>query len=450
MASGLSDMEDLLGRVSDNEIVDFMREAFVCYGAGAYRACIVLTFIAVFEDLKKKVDAIATPSNAPLYAVATDVAALAAGQKPFENQLVERLRAVDAITELQAQRLKQIIDHRNKAAHPSGLHASAEEARYVYFEAVDKFLSQRVLSTTHAADSLIEQLKQPNFFPSVSILEIANVADEEIQNIHPTGYDYLVIRLVKAVESADSNQAKNARLLLTALAAGGDTGMADLLFKRLVKPKSADNNYFDIIFTCCAANPDLVRVADAVTISRQSALFASATDATSDAVSLRSYRHPVQLVESLATLLREPAVLTTLNPFVDKVIEKYGRVAALAPIALGIATVKPKLLKVYYDGVGSSDYGTANRFANLLPDVDQAFASHLTDAECLHLLALAVRGANWGAFGLLNLRDTRFASLPKVAARARAAITGDPPGSDQEVVNLGAATDSATFLANYL
>ncbi|WP_426039977.1 hypothetical protein [Brevundimonas sp. DC300-4] len=55
MASGLTDMEELLERVVGAEIKSFMKEALVCYGAGAHRACIVLSFIAVFEDLRQKV-----------------------------------------------------------------------------------------------------------------------------------------------------------------------------------------------------------------------------------------------------------------------------------------------------------------------------------------------------------------------------------------------------------
>ena len=76
--------------------------------------------------------------------ISASIEKLAVGQKPFENELVDRLASKDLISELQEQRLKQIIDHRNKAAHPSGVHASAEEARFVYFEAIDKF-SQPVL-----------------------------------------------------------------------------------------------------------------------------------------------------------------------------------------------------------------------------------------------------------------------------------------------------------------
>ncbi len=44
MVTGLTDMEELLARVQNAKIIDYLREALACYGTGAYRACIVLTF----------------------------------------------------------------------------------------------------------------------------------------------------------------------------------------------------------------------------------------------------------------------------------------------------------------------------------------------------------------------------------------------------------------------
>jgi hypothetical protein len=51
---GLTDMEELVATVPEKDIASYLREAFVCYGAGAYRGCIVLTHIALFEGLRQK------------------------------------------------------------------------------------------------------------------------------------------------------------------------------------------------------------------------------------------------------------------------------------------------------------------------------------------------------------------------------------------------------------
>lgn len=56
---GLSDMEELLSRIQNKAIVDYMREGIGCYHAGAYRGCIVLSYIALFDDLSQKLHELA-------------------------------------------------------------------------------------------------------------------------------------------------------------------------------------------------------------------------------------------------------------------------------------------------------------------------------------------------------------------------------------------------------
>nr|CAC9147454.1 Uncharacterised protein [Escherichia coli] len=51
--SSLRDMEELIGDIVDVELKEYMREALICYMTGAHRACVVLSFIAIFEDLFK-------------------------------------------------------------------------------------------------------------------------------------------------------------------------------------------------------------------------------------------------------------------------------------------------------------------------------------------------------------------------------------------------------------
>ncbi|MBO1520186.1 hypothetical protein [Oceanisphaera pacifica] len=50
----LHDMEELVNSVEDDQVKDYMKEAMSCYMANAYRACIVLTYIALFDDIVKK------------------------------------------------------------------------------------------------------------------------------------------------------------------------------------------------------------------------------------------------------------------------------------------------------------------------------------------------------------------------------------------------------------
>ena len=215
--AGLTDMEELLGRVSNPEINSYLREAFVCYGAGAYRACIVLTANALFEDIRQKTKAVAS-INADAKAISAEIEKLASEQKVFETTLVERLAAKGILSKTQGDRLKQITGHRNKAAHPSGVHASAEEARWVFFEAIDKYLSQPVLNANQMVDHIMVKLGDGNYFPDTSISNISDITREEVEHLHPLAFPYLVVKLVNVVDSGDATAQKNARFFLSGCA----------------------------------------------------------------------------------------------------------------------------------------------------------------------------------------------------------------------------------------
>lgn len=83
-------MEELLESVQSAEIQAYMREALASYGAGAYRGCIVLCSISVFEDLRRKTNACSSLSK-DAKKIAKDIEVIVKEQKPFETKLAEKL-----------------------------------------------------------------------------------------------------------------------------------------------------------------------------------------------------------------------------------------------------------------------------------------------------------------------------------------------------------------------
>jgi len=77
--------------VGDKDVANYLREALACYGAGAYRACIVLTHIALFDGIRRKVNALA-PVNKICKSVSDEIEPLAAAQKVFEVPLIQKLK----------------------------------------------------------------------------------------------------------------------------------------------------------------------------------------------------------------------------------------------------------------------------------------------------------------------------------------------------------------------
>ena len=166
--AGLTDMEELVATVRDKDVADYLREALICYGTGAHRACVVLTHIALFDGLRRKVRALA-PVNKVAKEVSDQIEVLASAQKVFETPLIQKLKAAGIMTQLEAQTLEQLNNQRNKAAHPSGHVVTAEEARFVFSEAIQKFLSQPIRETSYVVDAVVGKFADLNFFPSTQL-----------------------------------------------------------------------------------------------------------------------------------------------------------------------------------------------------------------------------------------------------------------------------------------
>ena len=56
----IRDMELLLNSVHSDEIKEYMNEALRCYNASSYRACVVLSVIAGMQDLRNKINSVAS------------------------------------------------------------------------------------------------------------------------------------------------------------------------------------------------------------------------------------------------------------------------------------------------------------------------------------------------------------------------------------------------------
>jgi len=61
--SRLTDMEELISKKFDIEIQEYMKEALSCYMASAYRGCIVLSYIALFEDIYNKQEGLSATNS---------------------------------------------------------------------------------------------------------------------------------------------------------------------------------------------------------------------------------------------------------------------------------------------------------------------------------------------------------------------------------------------------
>lgn len=59
----LRDMEELIGTIEDVNMQSYMREALRCYMADAHRACIIMSFITIHENIYTKLDRLAVVNS---------------------------------------------------------------------------------------------------------------------------------------------------------------------------------------------------------------------------------------------------------------------------------------------------------------------------------------------------------------------------------------------------
>lgn len=446
---GLTDMEELIASVPEKDIAAYLREAFVCYGAGAYRGCIVLVHTALFEGLRMKLHAIST-SNAAAKAVLTVIEPDAVAQKVFEQKLIDQMRTNTIITQLESDILVQLNKQRNKAAHPSGHLVTAEEARYVFSEAVQKFLSQPIRQTSVLVDAIVARLPDPNFFPSSMMPDISLVVNQETENLDQAAMPELLAKIAGLHGGVDPTASSNAAKFVLALAGRRQPATRATIIKRFVTPKSSSDAYAETITALVTTDPQILPALTPADKMRVSALLLKNAETVGQTALYQELRNPAHALASMVDVLGEAAVLAEYNAFAEYVLATAPAAPALVTALTTSPTLLASLKDKYRTRAGHSDFGTANTFASVLPSLDGALALVSTDVEALQLLASIVRAAGYNAFGALDLANKRFDALPGLKAKAVNAFVGNSSAVDSalaaEYYNLGAAKFRADYL----
>ncbi|EAY3776853.1 hypothetical protein FGS41_24060, partial [Salmonella enterica] len=360
--SSLRDMEELISDIVDVELKEYMREALTCYMTGAHRACVVLSFIAIFEDLLKKLDGMAS-TNKVARAIFTEINKKREEQKVYENDLLNRLKAERIITEIDAEFLTLLKTLRNKAAHPSGHKPTAEEARYVFSETISRFLSKPVLSTTQVADQILSKLTNTYLFPTTNIQDHATVVNEGVKNLHHDGYSYLLKKLLESLDSPNEQIQVNAKRYLLGLSSNPlNTDVLEQIKKQVLEACSSDETKTQLLMECISTNGNLIKGLDDIVYLRINKMFESIISTTKTADQHTYLRHPVQIVRSIISL--DKAVVDKFfKDNVDDVLNKYKFSPLLMKIVKNKEWARAELINNIFEKAGSSTFDEANSFA---------------------------------------------------------------------------------------
>lgn len=411
-------MEELLALVPDKDISDYLKEAFRCYGTGAYRACIVLTNIALFEDLRRKVKKLA-PVNSVAKSVSEEIEPLAEAQKVFETPLIQRMRKASLLTELEAQILTEINSHRNKAAHPSGHEVSAEEARYVFSESIRKFASQPVRETSYVIDQILSRIEDKNFFPSRILSQMENIVSDEMSNLDDLAIPFLIARLTNARIDGVKSAQINAQSFFSVLASKKDKGIRSSLLKEFIDKYATNTDYNQSITELITCDPLLLKEAKLATRQRLLALVIRFSKDAKLTSPYRLFKNPAHLFCSCMADLGEEFMLTEMKDFTDWIISETPYYHQFVTNIGPYKKILKRVITKYVENASSRDHNISDRFAKAVPDLDVALSDVISDEEAFRLIAAICSGAEWRGLETSSLVSDKFSAIPQLRIKGK-------------------------------
>lgn len=215
----LRDMEELLNKVYDEEIKDYLNEALKCYMGGSYRACTIMSVIAGIYDVHKKVKALAS-SSPEFKKVDDEVEKRKRELEPYEKYLIEQCatKEIDMLNNNELKELQRCLDTRNDCAHPSDFICSPEKARDIYSSIIDILASKPVLFGCKHMKNIIEEMEERTFFPVNDALKIKVIVEHKLSRFQKRAIAPLFKLICTTIKNPNSKIQKYNAIRFLALA----------------------------------------------------------------------------------------------------------------------------------------------------------------------------------------------------------------------------------------
>ena len=354
------------------------------------------------------------------------------------------------ITQLEAQILEQLNAMRNKAAHPSGHTVTAEEARFVFAEAIKKFISQPIRETSYVVEKVIGKFADQNFFPSSNVSDMIAVLGQELADLDPAAKPFLIKRTVRSLEEADTTIVSNARNFLLALVTLQEPAYRALIVKDFLDPKSSDAKFAELVSMLVTSDPMLLSSLGPGTRLRIKTLLMLNAHAAGVALPYLQLKHPARTLGSCVAQLGEAFVVAELKEFSDWVLAKTPYTPELLPALTHAPGLFGRLFQNYLARGSSSQWDESNPFAAAVPALDAPLAALITDAQAFQLLAAIMNGAEWSGHGPRALVNSSFDTLPALKGKAQSFAAADPAGAAAALAGRQVNIDFATFVSDHL
>ncbi|WAI86835.1 hypothetical protein SC65A3_00284 [Psychrobacter sp. SC65A.3] len=413
----LHDMEELISSIEDNQVKDYMKEAMSCYMANAYRACIVLTYLALFDDIVKKLGELGKV-NKKAKKIHDEAQNKMNEQDVYENFLIEQLSSNSLLPTLDTNFLDIIRQLRNKSAHPSGHSASAEEARFVFYESINRFLSKPILTTTQLVDNILARLDDKYFFPSTNITKTSAIVKREISNLHNETYPYLINKLLDKYLSSSPQVKTNAAFFLTGLAYLKNNESSSSIIKYVIDSKCSDSKCSNLILRLISANGSLLLNLETTTYDRLRSVISERIKNVDISYKDSKFSHPSKVLSSILQACGEDFMLAKFkSPLIELFQKNIFSISFIVHM-----NSHPEIVKIYLKEAckkaGSFTYDEANYFSRNIYDVDEHLSSFLSGRQAFLIIAHISKAADNGANEAKSLRVSNFSSIPELKEAA--------------------------------
>lgn len=413
----LRDMEELIGTIEDVNMQSYMREALRCYMTDAHRACIIMSFITIHENIYTKLDRLSLV-NSTAKKIYDEITPLRENQAVFEKEMVDRLSKENIISKLDASFVTLLGNLRNKSAHPSGHSPSAEEARYIFSESISRFLSKPILSAHQVSDEILESLGGGNLFPTLKASDYAIIVQHELSRMSQEGLPYLLNKLISNLDSSNETIKSNAlRFILGMGYEGAKDEVLSTMKRILIEKQIHKTERESCIIQLISCNYKLLEDLSPPAYIRLNEVIIKNNEQSDTTTPTNKTKNPLQNIKSISKLSTNNSK-TNFTRSVTSIINKYKYNTDLYPIVENCVWMMDELFEVLLNQARAYDFTSANNFAKFIVNADEDVCKILTNKQCFSLLAGIYKANTYGATHSEKIIANNFKSIPLIKDKA--------------------------------
>ncbi|CND59761.1 hypothetical protein [Yersinia pseudotuberculosis] len=409
----IKDMEEHLLSIKDRQIRTYMEEAYACYHIGAFKACISLSFNSLIYDLTAKLK-ILSVTNADAKKINIEINTKIKSQDNYECYLIDQLRSKNIINEAEKEEINIFRVYRNKCSHPSGFQPSAENARFVFHDIIEKYLAKSSLLTTEGIDEILDSVVGKNYFPSRTLNGLTRVVNEELKELHPDSYSTLLLKLFEKYK----NGVEPCSTFIVGMAGIGNAKINEQIKKIFIGRKMSNEKFNDFYIQLFNINHSLFTDLDETQRERFVSIIKSSCNADTEEKSPNKLKSPIFAMKTISNYLPDSelavkllnsqeikVLLSDMNFFdwyFDELKEPFRSLFLKLYVNTGLGNREYEIVKEYLKHLSYNE-------GNLVPKID--------DETCIKILDAIVISKNRGEYLSIKLIEDGLASLPLLKKR---------------------------------